>query len=102
MKLIGTSMKRKEGNYRIERFKVDKYGEIASVEIGCYLDKGGYESKSAILRALNSTWNRLTSDLKKDTGMGLIFSIDIPENISNSFGYFTFCCQFNLDGITSS
>lgn len=96
MKLIGTFNKRKNGNYRIERFKVDRDSNVGFIEIGCYVVNQTDLTNNQLLRKLNHSWKHI--NIGFDLG-GLNLTIELPDNLVNTFGYITLCLRFELDGL---
>jgi hypothetical protein len=101
--MVSTSKKKKVDNYRIERYKVDKYGDIGSIQLGCYLNGSNYNDIGGPLRALRGSWNRNISKLGLDEDMGILFIPELKETIvlnHHQRGYCTFTIQFRLEGLT--
>jgi hypothetical protein len=99
-KKIGKTTSGRIGLFRINNYKIDKKANIASVEIGCYVDATSYNSVGAALRNLNTIYNR-KSHLLKDKGLErLIFVPDMAvTSYDNGSGFCSFCLQFKYDGL---
>ncbi len=101
MKKIGISRKKKIGNYRIEKFKIDKRSNIGSVEIGCYLDVSHFKSFTAAVRRLNRLGGVLGGELGKNGLEGLIQYNELPVQCwKEGSGYAVVGLQFKLDGLS--
>lgn len=93
---VGTSKKRIEGKYRIERFSVIKNSNKSGVEIGFYSNLSQYQSASR----LNLTLNRLLGKrlaILKDLGVYDIFHVnDIPDTLGEN-NFIKITVQFTYD-----
>lgn len=103
-RIVQTNSKTKVNNYRIEKYKTDKYGDICCVEIGCWLSnpsESNLTNIGAILRHLNGLCGRKTLELKEYDLDGLIFWVDIPNGIiKRGSGYSVIGVQFKMEGIS--
>lgn len=99
-KKIGKTTSGRIGQYRIHNYKIDKKANIASVEVGCFINATSYNSVGAALRNLNTIYNK-KSHLLKDKGLKrLIFVPDMAvTSYDNGSGFCSFCLQFQYDGL---
>ena len=101
VKKIGKAIKSRQGNFRIEKIKVDKDSNVASVELGAWIDSRPYESIGASLRHFNTIWYGQRRFL---IGLGLESIFFIPSIPGNSnvkgSGFITIVVQFtNPNGL---
>lgn len=99
-KKIGTSLSHRNGNYRVEYFKVDKYSNIGSVEVGCYIDASYFTTIGNALRHFNRNWYLSTVGFDMDNTMKLIWVPSLNESIIKKDSFCNFTVQFKLDGLS--
>ena len=94
-KKIGKCIEYRDGNFRVIRRKIDKKGNIASVEVGMYLENNTYNSKGSHLRRLNSMWNKEVTFLR-NWGLDFLIFTPIISNtiIDNNQSWCNFIIQF--------
>lgn len=99
-KKIGKTTTNRIGLYRIKNIKIVKNGNIASVEVGCYIDSRQYNSVGAALRNLNTIYNR-KSHLLRDNGLERLIFVPNMAVSSNDdgLGFCHFLLQFQKDGL---
>lgn len=96
-KLIGISRKTNIGNYRVERFKSDKYGNIGGIEIGCYVDASHLTNLGDAIRQLNRLGGLIKLQLE-DVGCTQVIQYnDLPNKCYTSgSGFANIGIQFKL------
>jgi hypothetical protein len=98
IKKIGKTTSDRIGLYRIHNYKVDKKGNIASVEVGCYIDSREYNSVGAALRNLNSIYNRKCQSLRDNGLQRLIFVPNMTASTNEyGIGFCNFLLQFEYN-----
>ncbi len=99
-KKIGKTTSGRIGLYRINNYKVDKKANIASVEIGCYIDSRQYNSIGAALRNLNTIYNKKCQSLR-DNGLERLIFVPNMATSSNDdgLGFCHFLLQFQYNSL---
>ena len=99
VKKVSVSRKRREGPYRFERYKVDRYSDIGGVSVGCYLNGEMHMDMGSFQRNIYTHWNRVIdkSSIIDSDELKLIFVIDARDSVIRGSGYCLFDCQFTLE-----
>ena len=94
-KKMGKSIRTKEGNYRIEKFTMDRHSQTGSVGIGCYVSNIG-ETSARLCIKLNRLFNLEKKRLALFDITKAMFICDIPDVLLLRSAFGEFIVQFNM------